>query len=207
MKRVCPNPIPWKQAFERLTTHAKCRRCTPASPPTPLILAGWAYTNDEQKMRRWIETLAWANANGCAEMVNEIPDADFYFVDNPSKYAIGPLGGPMYRRWDFDAKDRPSPETLDRYLETLVCGWTEIIREELGRVTRPLAFAGKKARRLVVYADSKVRPSWGEWHRLSHLESERRAFTVFRSAINKAIAPHEIDHADFTTEPERIGSA
>jgi hypothetical protein len=200
MKRICPNPIPWNQAFERLTRYAKCRPCTPPSPPTPLILAGWAASNDDEKMRRWEETVVWANANGCPDVVNEVPDTDFYFVDSPSTDPVGPLGGPMYQPWDFEAKARPSSEDLDRYLEILVSGWSEIVGEELGHATRPLGFAGRKARRLLVYADSNVRPTWGGWCNLSHLESERRRFTRFRTAINKAIAPHEIDHVDFTTD-------
>ena len=199
MKRICPNPIPWNHAFERLTKHAKGYPCIPASPPTPLILAGWAYSNDDEKMRRWQETIAWADANGCPEVVTDIPDADFYFVDNPSKY-IGPLGRPMHRPWDFEAKDRPSSEDLDHCLKALKSGWSEIVGEELGRATRPLAFTGKKARRLLLHADANVRPMWGGWCYLSHLESERRTFTRFRAAINKAIAPHEIDHLDFTTD-------
>jgi hypothetical protein len=68
------------------------------------------------------------------------------------------------------------------------------------RVAHPLAFAGKKARRLLVYADANVRPPWGGWCYLSHLQSERLTFTRFRAAINKAIAPHEIDHVHFTTD-------
>jgi hypothetical protein len=59
-------------------------------------------------------------------------------------------------------------------------------------------FSGRKGRRLVVYADPDIQPAWGNWFRLSNVESERRAFTRFRTAINKAIAPHEIDHVDFT---------
>ena len=200
MKRICPNPMAWNRAFERLVMHAKSRTCILPSPPTPLILAGWAYSNDAEKMRRWEETVAWANANGCPEVVNEVPDADFYVVDNPSTHTVGPLGGPMYRPWDFEAKARPSPEGLDERLKKLVSRWSEIVGEELGRATRPLTFAGKKARRLLVQADANVRPTWGGWHCRSRLESERLTFSRFRAAINKAIAPHEIDHVDFTTD-------
>jgi hypothetical protein len=157
MKRVCPNPIPWDQAFERLKNHTKCRSCIPPSPPIPLILGGWVATNDLQKMQRWEATIAWANANGCPEIVNGISDSDFYFVENISTYEIGPLGGPMYLPWNFEAKPRPTSENLNRHLETLVSGWSEIVGEKLGRATRPLKFVGKKARRLLVYADANAR--------------------------------------------------
>jgi hypothetical protein len=202
MKRICPNPIPWSSAFERLKLHATSRHCIPPSPPLPLILAGWAYTNDCEKMQRWEETVAWAERNGCTEIVSEIPDSDFYSVDSPTTYSIGPSGGPMYRSWDFDPKPRPSSEEICRCLVALTNGWSEIVGEDLARVTRPLAFSGMKARRLLVHADANARPPWGEWFRLSRLEPERRTFTQFRAAINKAIAPHETDHVDFITDRE-----
>ena len=37
-------------------------------------------------------------------------------------------------------------------------------------------------------------------HIFTSLETERRTFTHFRAALNKAIAPHEVDPIDFTTE-------
>lgn len=200
MKRICPNPMPWNEAFKRLEKHARTHRCTPPSPPKPLILSGWAYSNDVEKMRRWNETVEWATNNGCLEVVHKIPDDEFYYVDEPSTYAIGPLGGPMYRPWDFETKERPPLEEIAQHLEALLSRWPEIVGPELARVTRPLAFTGNKARRLLVLADGTVAPPWGEWSRLSTQESERRAFTHFRAAINKAIAPYEVDHIDFTTE-------
>jgi hypothetical protein len=79
MTRICPNPNPWNQAYERLARYAKDH---PPSPPKPLILAGWAYSNDYEKLQRWEETVAWANKNGCAEIVKSVLDSDFYFVDS-----------------------------------------------------------------------------------------------------------------------------
>jgi hypothetical protein len=56
----------------------------PASPPKPLILAGWAYSSDLEKAHRWDETVAWANYNGCAEIVDQIKEEDFHFGDGQS---------------------------------------------------------------------------------------------------------------------------
>ena len=150
--------------------------------------------------------MEWANANGCAHLVTSIPDTDYYFVGELSTYAIGPGGGPMYREWDFEAKNRLSPRDLDQHLERLKLDWSRIVGEQLGRATRPIKFTGKKARRLLVYADGNVRPMWGDWYKLSQSQSERREFTRFRSAINEAIAPHEIDHVDFTTDTEQLSA-
>jgi hypothetical protein len=200
MKRICPNPITWNEAFKRLNNFAQLHPCTPPVPPKPLILAGWAYSNDIEKMQRWEETVAWAEKNDCSKLVSGIPDQDFYFVEKPTTYRVGPLGGPMYRAWDLEAKSRPSTKLILQSMHVLRPRWLEIVGNEIGSITQPLAFTGEKARRLLVYADAGVAPPWGGWSHLSKKESERRIFTHFRAAINKAIAPHEVDHIDFTTD-------
>jgi len=200
MKRICPNPMPWNTAFNRLTDYARMHPCIPPLPPKPLILNGWVYTNDVEKLERWEETVAWAKQNGCAELVAGISKQDFYFVDDPTTYRVGPMGGPMYREWDLETKARPASEQLAQCMDALKARWPEIVGQELGSVTRPLAFTGEKARRLLVFANGSARPPWGDWSQLSSEIPERRSFTRFREAINNAIAPHQVDHIDFTTE-------
>ena len=80
MVRVCPNPVTWDELFELLTQYAQSHQCLPSSPPKPLILAGWHFTNDVEKLRRWEETKTWAATNGCAHLV-DVADEDFYLVD------------------------------------------------------------------------------------------------------------------------------
>jgi hypothetical protein len=200
MKRICPNPMPWHEAVERLTKYASLHACTPPSPPVPLILAGWVYGNDLEKMNRWGETVVWADSNGCADLVSNIPEQDFYCVDCPTTYAVGPRGGPMIRPRDSQTKSRPASEELAKHMDILISRWPEIVGQELTSITRPVAFTGAKARRLLVLADAAAVPPWGSWASLSTQEPERRTFTDFRSAINAAIAPHQVDHIDFTTE-------
>ena len=196
--RVCPNPVPWNEVFERLTRYAQAHECSPPSPPVPLILAGWAYSNDIEKMRRWEETIACAAKNGCSDLV-EVPSEDFYCVEGPTSYTVGPMGGPMYRAWDFDQKEKPPVDQTAKHFQTLISDWENIVGPELARISSPVAFTGAKARRLLVRVDGAARPPWGGWSCLSNVEEERRAFTRFRASINAAIAPHEVDHIDFTT--------
>ena len=196
--------MPWNEAFVRLTQFAKAYPCSPPSPPKPLILAGWTFSNDVEKMQRWENTVAWANSNGCPEFVTTISDSDFYFAGDPTTCTVGPTGDPMYRRWDFDAKPRPSSEEIVRHFETLTSRWSEIVGLDLAHITHPLAFTGRKARRLLVQAEPSTNPPWGGWAYLSPVETDRRTFTRLRTAINSAIAPHEIDHIDFTTDAEPI---
>lgn len=201
VQRICPHPKQWNDIFGRLLDYADRHACSPDRPPTPLILGGWWASNDTEKMLRWRETVIWATANGCLEIVEDIPEVDFYQVDKPSTYSIGPLGGPCYRAWDFEPKVRPSQRDISERLDYLSAHWTDIAGPDLASVTRPLKFTGSKARRLLVHADRAEAPPWGGWMLLSSDESKRRAFTRFRSAINKAVAPHEVDHIEFSTDP------
>jgi hypothetical protein len=151
-------------------------------------------------MRRWKETIDWAATNGCTAIIESIADTDFYEAEKPTEYRIGPLGGPCYRPWDFERKQRPGADELARYLNSLSARWAEIAGPSLATLTHPLAFTGRKARRLLVRAEKGTLPPWGGWSYLSPDEATRRAFTRLRSAINEVLAPHEVDHVDFTTE-------
>lgn len=85
-------------------------------------------------------------------------------------------------------------------MEILKAQWSEIAGEELSKITSPIAFTGNKTRRLLVKADAASKPPWGGWHHRSNVMSEQRSFTRFRSSVNKAISPHEVDHIDFITD-------
>lgn len=200
MKRICPNPVQWHEIYGRLSNYAQSDPCISPSPPKLLILAGCAYSNDIEKMQRWEETVCWAEKNGCSNIVSGIPDQDFYFVEYPSSYTVGPMGGSMYRAWDSNPKNRPSSEALEKNMEILMAQWSEIAGKDLSKITFPFVFTGNKARRLLVKAEAASKPPWGGWDHLSQAETERRTFTRFRSSVNNAISPHEVDHIDFIIE-------
>lgn len=112
------------------------------------------------------------------------------------------MGGPCYRPWDFEAKVRPPEDELAKHLEYLASQWAVVAGAGLVTVTQPMAFTGKKARRLLVCADTTATPPWGGWTYCSPDEAKRRTFTRFRAAINKAISPDEVDHIEFATEKD-----
>ena len=196
-QRICPNPLRWRGLYQELVAHAKVRPCDPSLPPMPFVLGGWAKSSDVEKMRRWRETVDWAAANGCAAVVENLSPEDFYQVEKPNDYQVGPMGGPCYRPWDFESKVRPTTEELAAYLEHLLAYWADIAGLDLAAVTRPVMFTGKKARRLLARAQKAASPPWGGWSYRLPDETKRRTFTRFRSAVNEAIAPHEVDHIEF----------
>lgn len=166
----------------------------------PLILNGWGFSNDMDKLRRWEAMIEWANKNGCADLVETIPVDQFYCVETPTTYTVGPMGGPMYREWDFQPRHKPDAEVLQALVETLKSRWAEITGSQISEMTQPIRFDGSKARRLIVRATASMTPPWGTWETLSPDEEKRRSFTRLRAAINAAIAPHEVDHIDFVTD-------
>jgi hypothetical protein len=197
MIQVCPNPNRWGRIFSNLQRYADVNNCHPPHPPKPLILSGWIYSNDLERKTRWEETVQWASTNNCLDLVEGIHDSDFYEVEELTTHQIGPLGGPMYLPWDYEEKDLPAQGDIDSYLDRLISNWESIVGKELSRMTKPLMFTGKKARRLLVSYQESFDPPWGGWSHLSDIESERRSFTDFRAAINRAISPHEVDHIEF----------
>jgi hypothetical protein len=93
---ICPNPEAWTKVFKQLQAFALSHACLPPTLPMPLILAGWAYSNDIEKRVRWNQTISWATLNGYLELTT-VPEADLYSTSEPTSYQIGPLGGPMCR--------------------------------------------------------------------------------------------------------------
>jgi hypothetical protein len=83
MVRVCPQPKVWNDIQNQLLKHARRNHCTPREPPIPLILGRWVYSSDVEKKRRWEETIDWAGKNGCAELVSNVANEDFYCVEIP----------------------------------------------------------------------------------------------------------------------------
>jgi len=196
MKRICPQPRAWVAVHAQLRHAWERDRGSSDPPPVPLVLGGWTYSNDVEKLARWTETIEWAARNGYAALVADISEADWYAVDELSSYAIGPLGGPCYLPWSFELKTAPSHEACANALQSLNCTWKELVGPELAHRTAPLAFTGKKRRRLLVAADYNWMPPWGTWGELASGES-RREFTRLRLSVNTLIQPLHVDHIDF----------
>jgi hypothetical protein len=196
MQTVCPLPAQWHEIYQRLLAAWEKSGREGVAPPKPLILAGWAYSNDVEKKRRWEETVAWANSSGLDSVLQHLRPDHFYGVAELTTYNVGPMGGSMHLPWSFDTKTVPNFEAINEALTLLEEKWVSIAGPELAGATRPLRFSGAKSRRLVVLANPKFSPPWGSWSHLAHSEA-RRAFTHFRAAINEAVHPLEVDHVDF----------
>lgn len=204
MKVVCPQPASWVEVHGALTRAWEAGSREGPPPPKPLILTGWISTNDLEKAQRWQETMIWARARNL-EHVAQVRKQDGCCVEGFTAYGVGPSGGPMYLPWNFGTKPTPAAESVQTAMAILSSDWSPIVGGELGGMTKPLRFTGKKKRRLVVKADAEQVPPWGGWNYLVPGE-ERRTFTHLRYAVNRAIAPLEVDHIDFEPSAEWSGS-
>jgi len=197
MIEICPLPDHWHRVYQTFLEAARNSDGKIPDPPRPLILGGWAYSNDVQKREQWNAMVKWAEAWGLQDAVDQLTPDMMHCVERPTDYTVGPAGGPMYLPWNFDPKPVVSESQTIHAMKTLLEKWPEIAGESLSVVTRPLAFTGAKSRRLLVYADPSATPPWGSWTKLSH-GPERREFSHFRASVNAAIKPILVDHIDFT---------
>jgi hypothetical protein len=197
MKFVCPELNKWYSIYKDLRNawENSGGKCPP--PPMALILASWSGTNDCEKAWQWKETIEWAGRFGFSHLIPELPPEESYLVSEMSSYYLGPTGKPMKLDWNYDAKEVPSAEDVDRAVRILRENWNNIAGPNLSNLTSVQGFSGRKRRRIIREADFGISPPWGTWDSLAQDESRRREFTLFRQSINKAIAPLEIDHIDF----------
>jgi len=75
---ICPQPIPWNDIHRVLTEFHRDNCPEAPQPPVPLILAGWAYSGDEEKAARWQTIVTWAARHGATELIPDLADCDRY---------------------------------------------------------------------------------------------------------------------------------
>jgi hypothetical protein len=77
---VCPLPMKWHEIHKRLLSFWEVElKQSVTKPPTPLILAGWNFSEDWEKRSRWNETLEWAKKNNCEHLIQQIAPDQKYF--------------------------------------------------------------------------------------------------------------------------------
>ena len=194
MNLICPLPIPWEEAYQRLAQFARENHLDP--PQRPLILSLWHLTDDLEKQNRWQYHLRWASDNGCEELLSYLPESDFYTVQ---ELYISPHLPQLFAQDNYKKKLRPTDQELDNYLKILEDNWKNIVGDELSKlIIKPIGFSGPKARLLWVLADGETKPPWGPWGEFDSVgEIIRYEFTKFRFAVCKAISPHQVDHICF----------
>lgn len=197
MRRICPQGDSWARLHRQLINFSRSNSCKPTEPPEPLILAGWAFSNDAEKIDRWDKTVLWARENGCMEIVDGLSNDEFYQFKLVMSAGVSPNGGPMLLPWNFEARTRPEKIALDEIFMKLMKDWVSIVGDELASATFPTKITGKKARRLVVKITSDYVPPWGDWSVRSADEAKRGTFSLLRQEINRCVAPHVFDHIDF----------
>jgi len=196
---ICPLPKFWNDIYQSLVSeHKKASKYKPniAKPPVPLILAGWAYSSDNEKQIRWQKTIDWAEENGFSKHLRKLEEKDSYFVDTVSEYSDGPLGGPMHLLWDGTTKEKISLEEKKLVLAFFQSNWIQIAGEEIANVSIPTRITGKKGRQLEVKVHKGATCPWGSWTYLPN-DDRRRIFTELRKNVNQGQDFAFFDHINF----------
>ncbi len=77
---ICPIPKKWHEIHQLLSNHwEKNSGLQNKKPPTPIILAGWNFSDDWQKKERWLETIKWVKENQCEHLIPELAQDEKYF--------------------------------------------------------------------------------------------------------------------------------
>jgi Dna[CI] antecedent, DciA len=196
-----PLPTDWARLHEVLSAEWKRRDDgSIPEPPTPLILAGAAFSTADAVRSRWSALLDWAHGFGFGNVLasNLPPPPEYDVADAIAGVSDSGKGWwPEYGAQFHDPKPKHSRLVASEALKKLQYSWEAVVGQELARSTRPLRISGRKMRHLIVAADPQAKAPWGSWYSAS---SNRGAFSSFRNAVNEALAPIEVDHVTFNTE-------
>ena len=158
-----------------------------------MSLAAWSLSSDLEKKEQWDAQKAWARQHALGGLIPSENRLKMYVVDEPT--LISPAAFSKEWKWGGDGpKKRPSRDAVDRALAKLREDWVSICGQELGGISRPLRFTGKRRRRLLVGVHGEGSPPWGSWF---STEKRPHKFKEFRRKINHALQPLEVDHIDF----------
>jgi hypothetical protein len=70
LDRVCPQPMRWMELWEMLPDRQRSGIGGGWEPPTPLVLSGWWYSINSEKMVRFRQHIEWAESHGCLAQVD-----------------------------------------------------------------------------------------------------------------------------------------
>lgn len=192
--RSSPGGTAWHKFWLELSTASR----GPAdNPPMPLILGASACSNAD-KLSRLREQLQWASERG--RLVESILFLQAIPLEHWNRGGDLNWSRDSYSRghfgWTSDPKPKLSRDQAIALIHLLRSRWSDVAGEQLSAVCHPICFSGQKARRLVVESVIGSRPPWGSWQSFSP-NTPRTAFSVLRASVNRAIAPHAVDHIEF----------
>jgi hypothetical protein len=79
-KFICPRPEKWYEIFRNLESARKERRDHMIERvPEPLILSGWAHSDNWERELRWHEYLEWAREYGFSHLIPPLEEEESHF--------------------------------------------------------------------------------------------------------------------------------
>ena len=127
---VCPKPMTWSDAYQRLLSAWEASGRQGEPPPGPLILSNWVYSSDRAKQDRWRETIEWAERNSCRHLLPSLTEDDRYYTHCLSTSYPGQNWGNQVH----PPAERPTDSVLAAALQRL--------RDEWATIAGPVSAAG-----------------------------------------------------------------
>lgn len=196
---ICPAPSTWAQIASDLIRFWKVELNNVGPSPPYLVLSGWNYSDDYNKMNTWLNCIRWAEERDCSHLIPEIPENYWYqkdilygfrsleenFINNKKFDKVSKKLTQEERNLQFNAKPskKLTKEERDHQFNLLKAKWAESFGDEYF----PKRLSGKKCKRLIVKSSKwKTHPQ-----RNSHL----KPITI--TNVNNLLEGHTIYEIDF----------
>ena len=83
---ICPFPDVWAFIASELISFWKIKLNEAGPPPPYLILSGWNYSDDFDRMETWMNCIKWAEERNCTHLIPELPENNWYQKKSLSRF-------------------------------------------------------------------------------------------------------------------------
>ena len=83
---ISPLPWLWGEIASGLLHFWKTELNGVGPSPPYLVLSGWSYSHDDNRMNTWLNCIKWAEERNCTHLIPEIPEKYWYQKEVLSKY-------------------------------------------------------------------------------------------------------------------------
>ncbi len=178
---ICPFPGVWALIASELISYWKVDLNEAGPQPPYLILSGWNYSDDFNKMETWMNCIKWAEERNCTHLIPELPENNWYQQKSLNRFQSFEDFG-IYNKFHKPSKKLTKEERAHQF-NLLKTKWLT----NFGADFFPKRLTGKKSKRLI------VRPN--DTKKFQVNQNIQANLTV--SAVNQLLDGHTIYEIDF----------
>jgi hypothetical protein len=178
---ICPVPGFWAFIASELISFWKVNLKEAGPQPPYIILSGWNYSDDVDRMETWMNCIKWAEERNCTHLIPQIPENSWYQQETLSRFKSFEDFG-IYNKFHKPSKKLTKEERVHHF-NILRSKWVT----NFGTDYFPKRLTGKKCKRLIVKSN--------EIKTLQVNQNVQLNITV--SAVNQLMDGHTIYEIDF----------